>query len=81
MLVADIAMRSLTQKTLVATNDLISVVNQWYPKTPDFVQAACWADDLKSDVRTSCDAPTLCSRAQVLSLVVHTQIAESIIAI
>ena len=51
MLVANVAFKTLSKTALTHANDLINELVQWYPATPDFTQAACWADDLKTMVR------------------------------
>ena len=47
MLVANVALRSMCQKTKDATADLIDMQTKYNPKSPDFMQTACWADDIK----------------------------------
>jgi len=49
MLVANVAMQSMTKTSITRANELIAVLDDWYPRTPDFRQAACWADDLKTE--------------------------------
>jgi hypothetical protein len=53
MLVANVAMNLVSPTTLSRMNDLITMLAQWYPMSPDIRQSACWADDLKSSVRST----------------------------
>lgn len=48
MLVAQIAYNNLSSVSQNAVNALIDVLALDYPKSPDFVTASCWADDIKS---------------------------------
>lgn len=48
MLVANIAFKSVSPATVQAVTPLISYLASDYPTSPDFTQAACWADDLKT---------------------------------
>jgi hypothetical protein len=48
MLVANVAIKSMCQKAADASNSLIGLQSKFYPQSPDFVQTACWADDIKS---------------------------------
>lgn len=59
MLVANVAMLTVKPNTLTQANQLIALLDQWYPASPDFRQSACWADDLKSEVLRCAVAPPL----------------------
>lgn len=50
MLVAQVALKSgiMSSTTIDKVNTLIAKLADDYPASPDFIQAACWADDLKS---------------------------------
>ena len=47
MLVANVAYKSMCPKTQDAVDSLIDLQSKFNPSNPDFVQAACWADDIK----------------------------------
>lgn len=51
MLVANAALKSdiMSSSTVEKATAVIEEINNYYPTSPDFVTAACWADDLKSD--------------------------------
>ena len=49
MLVASIATRFVQNSTMLKANALIDLISQYYPDSPDFITAACWADDLKGE--------------------------------
>ncbi len=38
----------MSSTTYDAVESLVEEINDYYPQSPDFVSAACWADDLKS---------------------------------
>ncbi len=50
MLTADVALRcgTLSTKAKAAVDDLIAEIASYYPASPQFIESACWADDLKS---------------------------------
>ncbi len=47
MLVANIAKKSMRATTYDRISELLKPETQYSPMTPDFIQAACWADDIK----------------------------------
>lgn len=50
MTVAQIAKNTMSSSAVSAVEEIVSNLSQEgpFPKTPDFMQVACWADDLKS---------------------------------
>lgn len=50
MAVAQIAQERLTERAKFHAEDLISVLEDFYPTSPDFITAACWADDVKNSL-------------------------------
>jgi hypothetical protein len=49
MLIAQIAFNDINESSKPQINELIDNLGQFYLTSPDFVQSACWADDLKSE--------------------------------
>lgn len=49
MLVASIARQTMQNSTYAKVNKLIGLIAEYYPYTPEYITAACWADDLRGE--------------------------------
>lgn len=47
MLTAAIARRHMCKSAIAQSDELIGLLANEFPATPDFTQAACWPDDIK----------------------------------